>query len=375
MSEYNKKFCVDLIINNKNELLKLKKFSSLNLLSSIDEFINCMKLSKDNIIKIENEIGENNIMNIQTNGIKLYNTNKIKKFYSKSELNTYKLPENIFKTSDPESYKGSMSFSSCFFKNENKIKDNFVSVNDVYFGTNFIQFPRITSYTNDYKLRLFNFTTFDYTGRIYYRNLVTKLILGDDYKFNLKNGFYNDSTLGQEVIYYLFEIYNYDMYNYINNIIENNKKDNHIVTYDDIMNNPIWSKELHICNGIIYYDSTNDSHNNKIDGIEICIFNIDITLSISDILLLESDPNSIDSITLDIYNIEELNKKFIELKNNYDLLKDVRFRYTSLIRKRIEQFLIQLSGSLCKKNIISGGFYNKYNKYKFKNLVHKVTFS
>ena len=90
----------------------------------------------------------------------------------------------------------------------------------------------------------------------------------------------------------------------------------------------------------------------------------------------DSDYNIINTmVLLDNNEIVEIQKKDGDkyiVKNNKDKEYSINI---DQIEKCLDSKLNQISCPMIMDISLSGGYYNKYNKYKFKNLVHKVSFS
>jgi hypothetical protein len=178
--------------------------------------------------------------------------------------------------------------------------------------------------------------------------------LGDDYNQNMvvKNhakysGFYKDGTLGQEILYYFIEIYEYDRYNFFKNMANdeyyliNNVDDIDKVNIkiDEFFSNKYWQNEYPAINGVIYIDKSSDIVSSV--GIETVIFVNELYLQPTNNIYINDGINFKD-------NKEDVTDTNNDVVINMDALKT------------------KLEGFNINPQIQVGGHYKKYMKYKNK---------
>ena len=275
MSEYNKKAFDRFFANKSNlEMLsELNKFKSINI-NDKDTLLNTLKLTKSNVKNIYNNIKNSSY----ENSIIKINKNKLTLFSAKCNDN--------FETI----HKGVLSTTTDLFINNKLHTSSFRgSLVQKYFDCNESnKYKRLIVFKNKYNLTLLNFTSDNYSGRKYFRYLMTKELFGDDYdlskvsqNYAKYSGFYKDGTVGQEFINYFIEIYAYDRYNFFMNLVKKDYETNIPCTdtiqslpytysikyncienkYDEITENELWSNDYPPFDGIIYIDYTEGSSN------------------------------------------------------------------------------------------------------------------
>jgi hypothetical protein len=348
MSLYNKTFFFEFMKNDTNKLFlsKLKKFREIDI-TNVNKVLEVMKLNKDSVKKIHLLLQNDNndaIINIEKKKIKFFTAKCFDKFET--------------------DYKGSVSFTTDTFINETNENSFNALLNNEFFkckSDNF--YKRIIIMTNIYNMDFLNFSATNYSGRSFYRYIMTKMLLGDDYdpvmivkNFDKHHGFYKDGTLGQEIIFYFIEIYCYDRYNFFNNLSneqyllvdphnknskdEKEEKNNKI---NELLINKMWRSEYPSIDGVIYVDKSNDN-GKEIIGIETVVF-------IPDIYLTKID---------DIYINDGINFK--------SDLKDVVSKNPDQLRINFNSLSCMLKTLNSPTQIMIGGYHKKYLKYKNKYL-------
>lgn len=309
MSLYNRKAALTLASNNKELLIKLNKFSNLTINSPVDAFINQMKISIPDMIEFikRNEDRKLTLNKFSTTFVNASSSFPIDTNVSQIQTSFQtNMPRDKFYdmiTRTITGRNGTMSFTSCDVnlqrvtceKNNcfTSLQDNYdaiVSMNPRYYKLNEpITFGRMTFFTNIFNFHLLDFYSANYFGRQEFRRQITELILGKDYFTkvinnniygkNKRNGFFPDKTIGQEVFYYMLEIYNYDRYNYLIDAYKINgmstKPGSQCI--DDFIGTD--SQDYPAFDGVIYYD-TSSSMKVEYPGPEILIFSADIKLII-----------------------------------------------------------------------------------------------
>jgi hypothetical protein len=328
MSLYNKDFFNLFYKNNKNLLASLDKFKNINIHNEY-EVLNKMKLTKKDIKYIHKRLyntNSENILNFEKNNLTLFSG---------------KCYDNM------ETYKGTISTVTNNLTNkllEKKQSNISALFSNTYFNCNKEnKYKRVIIYNNIYNTTLLNFTTNDYSGRKYFRYLLTILILGNDYKFNInKNQFHSDGTLAQEIIYYFLEVYCYDRYNFFKNLSVNDYNNNTLNTLDnlnELFSNKIWIDEYPPIDGIIYLDFNSKDINY---GIEIVIF-------------------------INEFNLKEKNSIYINDGENFKEKKDEVTNFNPEININFKELDKKINNLYPPNilNIIEGGnyYHNKYNKY------------
>jgi hypothetical protein len=171
--------------------------------------------------------------------------------------------------------------------------------------------------------------------------------------------------LGQEIINYFIEIYEYDRYNFFDKIAKTyyQKIRNHaydVMLYDDkiitkiseLFSNKYWKKEYPPLNGVLYMD-VSDNGSNQIYGVETLIF-------VNELIL-----NNIKSIYInDGYH-------FVDNKSNVTNTDNNVFIHINLLATYLDRHID------ASKYVSIGGMnksINKFNKYnkKINNLINII---
>ncbi len=319
--------------NNKILLRKLKKFASTNV-DDLDSVLNTMKLTKNNIKTVHKTLSDNNpknIINIPKKFIKLFSSKCFDNFETE--------------------YKGTLSTSSNMIQN-NKLHTapTKTSMFSAYFNCrNDNKFKRVVVLENNYDMTLLHFSSDDYSGRVYYRYMFTQLLLGDDYdqleviqNHSKYTGFYRDGTIGQEIIYYFLEIYNYDRFNFFKEYITRDyvetKKHGSAVhgkeigpptsdKLNEMLSSKLWRNEYPAFDAVIYIDH-NWEGNTDFAGVEIVVFISEIYLEILESIYIndgtnftpnKSDVNTVldpNDIVVDIDKLEQyINNRYVTPDN------------------------------------------------------------
>jgi hypothetical protein len=331
----------------------------------------------------ENIIRELNIVKTDINGrSKIPNSQISFKFF------------DFYDTIDIDTRKGSMSFSLC--SNEHKLEDFYdsmykkckqkyavcdcvqpndndisatVSLNPKYYNFKYNKsFGRISYYVNKLPLHIYNFSSENYKNRYLFRNIITKLILGDDFydvifNFNFKpeHGFFKDYTIGQEVYYYFLEKYNYSRHSYLlnsyNKFVSNFNKD----IYEEFYNNEEINNEYPPIDGVLYFDH---SIYDRIDypGIECLIFNKE------NVTKIKGNKFAFDNTYYDSNSFVGVIDKFLIFIQNPTIstpIDNVCINFNTL--QNLSKIPPLPSMSALSQNSV-GGYYNKYLKYKHKYL-------
>lgn len=389
MSKYNASKWNEFCISNFNNIKKLRKFMHCNDMHDILETIKIKpkqifeiynfynndviiyepnKLTTFSSVKIQDRTKPNKVMDIGKFENIYNNINNLNYNFDDFKYEVYEL----FWKKEKDVRMGAMSMSSCRDispkSRSNKI-DNFIfqdvmkstNVNSIknyekyvtntsalpsYFGTNILHYGRIIKFKNRCKLKILNCNPDNYSGRFIFRRYITQLLLGDDYKFNFTKGVYSDGSLGQEIIYYIFEIYNYDRYHMLFKIyydffgrkINVNPNIEFVEFYNDEMINKIYPG----LDGLYYYDQNTytmaDSMELNVHGTEILIFTPELIFNISKVIYLDIVNNKLtfkdvlteqemqnnllnfiktysqknQNIPMDIESFEIINKKMLE---------------------------------------------------------------
>jgi hypothetical protein len=311
MSFYNKTKWDFFINNNYNDIIKLNKFKNCNNTHAILE---AAKLTSNDI---------NKLINLFSNKLIYYDINKLNSYHV-VKINSITEPQfnNIIKKENLDNTKynffekfwndnnnkrtGTISMVSCDnisprsrsdYNNSTNDKLNVVdnvgniAINTKYFGNKINNFGRIVHFRNKHSLRILNCYPTDKLGRYFFRLNITKIILGDDYSFNFIKGCYKGGCLGQESIYYLLEIYNYDRYYNLFNMyskINTNIDNLHInlpskYSFENFYNNPAVNTYYPSLDGLYYHDDSNIPDINiniNVHGTELLIFIPELLLNI-----------------------------------------------------------------------------------------------
>jgi len=341
MSAYNKTFYDNFYVKNKSLFSTLDKFKNVDI-NNYDTCLNKLKLTINDIKKIHKNINNNNRRNIIN-----YEPNKLTLFSDKCYDN--------FETE----YKGTISTVSNNITNSKNIKDKNSDIS-LLLNLEYLtcrdpnKYKRVIVFKNKLNITLLDFSTSNFSGRKYYRYLFTKLILGDDYNLqNKTNGFYNDGTLGQEIIYYFLEIYCYDRYNFFKKLAINSYNDEipqHVqetaplfpallANINELLVNKNWKNDYPPIDGVTYFDK---SPNSKY-GIEIVIYTSEISLELINSIYINDGTNFVNKREdVTVFNPKTID--FIKLEK-----------------------IITLSHKPSNIKIIEGGDYkSKYLKYKKK---------
>ena len=345
MSLYNKSKWDFFVNNNYNDIIQLNKFKNYN---NTDCILNNAKLSPNDIYKL---------INLFSNNLKIYEIGKLKTYHvlkSKDGLDTntyeniknkinlnnlkYDFFEQFWTDNNTNTRTGTISMTSCdnvSFESRtsyNNILNNYnnignIAINPNYFGKQINNFGRIVKFNNNHKLRILYCNPKNKLGRLFFRKAITKIILGEDYKFDFKEGCYQDGCLGQEIIYYFLEIYNYDRYHKLTDLFDDLNKDKeklHInlppdYKFEQFYNDESVNIEYPSLDGIYYHDDSSvniDKQDIPVHGTEIIIFipdkffNIESSIFINDII-----NNNIKKYTFD-NNIKEFHAYITNNINN-----------------------------------------------------------
>jgi hypothetical protein len=357
MSVYHKDITIGFINANKINLINLKKFAHLSADSNCESFIDAMKITKHDAKKLINvfgtrdyEPGKLKVMTAQhvKNKIKgqpevAFPKNVYQDIYNELIINNNVLQRSTYynkffefnwNTNETKRL-GTMSYVSC----DNFMKDyelfnmlpidqsNYslnISTLPNYFGKRFDYFGRFIFFENRYSTSIINCSSKDYSKRYKFRYYFTTLILGDDYIFNFKHGVFPDGTLGQEVIYYLFEIYNYDRYHFINHAFNVNTYVKYNGNLSNLMKN---MNDIYPPLDGVYYFDHQKLNNMDVSGNELVIFIPDISLTLTKIIYIKKKPNNNE---LELVKKNTVADYIVELQNfinNYDILSTVRVAY------------------------------------------------
>lgn len=348
MSAYVKNRYVDSFIrDHKSDLIRLKKFNRLGESSHADNFIDMMKITEDNVKMLktifDTVIFDDHQMFVHTEG-------------ARSQHNLgYKLMEYRLNTADEESFKGTMSFTTCHdVSSERNFGSNYnISVSNVFLGMSDKDIGRLQIYHNKYKLHLLNIGVNNLYHRRVFSYIMTKIILGNDYGFNYQSdnivnekmkcekcppdcigGLWSmNGALHEKIINYFMEIYNYDRYNAI-------KKD-----YDAMRVTEVSFKEYYEANdkkiepldGILINDATIDPLTQMyISGTEARIYIIDLMMELEAILYMGLLYFGVEpyrkAIEANIANSHKNDLKHFEV-STFNIINEMLKKYCSDYRK------------------------------------------
>lgn len=359
MSIYNRNYCVKFIEKNYDKLKTLKKFMECNNNNDINEK---MKLTKNDVKTILNEF-DNNIIYYEPNKLVTFSAGMSKKKIDNKSIplakddyeqvlnyltnktldidhKKYELYE-LFWNNSEHKRSGTMSMSSCSNisdksrqqivpKGTSIVYDKYVTNTSAipeYFGNNLQYNSKIVKFKNKLKVSILNCNADNYIGRYVFRKKITEIILGDDYNFDIQNNeTYMDGSLGQEVIYYFLEIYNYDRFNELNHIyhefLNKNLSVNTNISFENFYNDKLINKIYPSIDGVYYYDQNKFIDKNRaeynIHGTEIVIFTPDLCMNLYSVHyfnILNDKITFKDTKTLD----EQINN-LKNLIDNYDNL-------------------------------------------------------
>jgi hypothetical protein len=302
MSLYNKSKWDYFVSSNYNQIIQLDKFKNCH---NGDNILDTAKLQPYDI---------NKLINLFSNNLKIYEINKLKTYHvlksknkidvhqynnikNKTNLNysKYDFFELFWKDNNENTRNGAMSMTSCdnvskesrtsYSNPTNDLNDESnignIAINPAYFGEQINDFGRIVKFKNSHKLRILYCNPTNKLGRYFFRKAITKILLGEDYTFNLRDGCYKDGCLGQEIIYYFLEIYNYDRYYNLqmlfNNLKNNNEYELHInlpdkYTFEEFYNDESVNIYYPSLDGLYYHDDSSM----KVDGTEISVHGTEI---------------------------------------------------------------------------------------------------
>ena len=455
MSEYAKPKVLELINSNKYLLTKLKKFKHLNEGNNEYDFLNAMKIKIEDIKKVYEEYKQKNkILTFDVNKLQLINSNRsfplnygdtVTNDYIKQELELVKNDlvtkviepttkfsarfYDFYDTLNIDSRKGSMSFSLCnnlpllhkLYESMCSLCNGLssscacaqiskedipasVSLNPHYYSASDPKlFGRITYFTNQFKLCLYNFTSNNYNNRFIFRTMITKLILGDDYfdviiqnQFKPTIGFFKDYTVGQEVYYYFLELYNYDRMNFIKNSFDNFFNSFNKGIFEKYYNNDDINNTYPPFDGVLYFDNS-EYDNINYPGTECLLFNKefatkifgvktlfnnkfylakDLLTCINDFInYIDNPPSSTNQNITNVCNhfnletktsIEPFHTKYTSMKPTITSLRTISMDDME------ERQQLQRMDTLWEQSLTGGKYKNKYLKYKQKYLNLKI---
>lgn len=216
MSLYNRISAVLFIETNKRALLSYAKFKDLTMNSTTDDFIERMKLKPDDINKIHQLF---NVVTLQpkqmlVTAVALENhQNEIA-----SNIDINNLEEFVMDDGAANQRQGTMCFTTCHsISDKRNLGSNFnLSTNSLFLGFREASLGRIIICKNIYPLHIINLTVDNLSPRKFYETLLTKLILGVDYDFNIRDSIsYVDGRMDQRAARYFIEIYAYDRHKFL----------------------------------------------------------------------------------------------------------------------------------------------------------------
>lgn len=348
MSFYNKTKWDYFINNNYNNIIQLNKFKNCN---NTHDILEAAKLTSNNI---------NKLIDLFSNKLIYYDINKLNSYHV-VKINSITEPQfnNIIKNINLDNTKynffekfwnddddnnkrtGTISMVSCHnvspysrinYKTTNddnlNVNNNVanIAINTNYFGNKINNFGRIVHFRNKHILRILYCYPTDKLGRYFFRLNITKIILGDDYSFNFKEGCYKDGCLGQESIYYLLEIYNYDRYYTLfsmYNKIKTNTDELYInlpskYSFDNFYNSNAVNTYYPSLDGLYYHDDSNIPDINiniNVHGTELLIFIPELLLNIISSKFINDIIND-NNILYNNNNDDKFNKYILNNLNN-----------------------------------------------------------
>lgn len=296
--------------------------------------------NQENYIDLLNNIRHNNCSNINNFKYELY---------------------EFFWNTDECQRNGAMSMVSCdnisndsryttedLLNSINNYKQRYItniSAVSNYLGNNLQKYCRIIKFKNKLKLRILNCDPDNYSGRLIFRQLITKILLGDDYDFSFTEGCYKDGSLGQEVIYYLFEIYNYDRYWLLHKlyykILKKHIINNPNISFENFYNDKSINIIYPSIDGIYYYDSSEtniESKNIIINGTELLVFIPELCFSIEKCICYNLDSPYHFNVSLS--SKEEFIEYLNEFINKYNQL-NININYSINLFKIINEKMIK----------------------------------
>lgn len=310
MSEYNRNRVIDFLIKHRKFISSLKKFQQYTQFDDnkfVDAIINSIKFN-DQTVKLLKQFFL--IKKIQTTTLfctavaEINHANKLKR-------NIEYFPE--ITTDNTHKIKGTIWFTSCDTKETKRnLSSKFnLSLNTTFLGNYDSDLGRLLFYRNNVTLNMIYTGDTSFQGRRLLSNMLTKLILGQDYNLekmdNDFNGYGSNAllvdvnqdndavcglwsgygTLPEYVINYLFEILWYDYRSYG-------------ISDDDRID------------GIIALDGSYDSLLKiKVFGTEYRIFNAEKLMTLESVLYMDKM----------YYNINQYKEKIENDKKNYGTSK------------------------------------------------------
>jgi hypothetical protein len=310
MSLYNKTKWDRFVQVNYDNIKQLQKFSNMN---SADDILRIAKLTKNQIYELRKIFS---VVYYDINKLKIATAARIQ-MYDPSKNIKIPMPLSIYESTynnltnniplqksfanefyefdwGEQSRNGTISLTSCdstIPSSRTIAQDKYLlnlSTTINYFGETFDLFGRFIYFKNKCPLRILKPETKNYSGRYSFRYYLTIMILGDDYKFNFKDEVFPDGTLGQEIIYYLLEIYAYDRYHFLFNAYSKLTAIDPNITLEDFYGASNIDEVYPAMDGVYYYDHSIAKSIN-IRGTEILIFTPELLLNISEVFYITDE--------------------------------------------------------------------------------------